>query len=401
MGEHRNALAGNAEGLAAQNAFQDTLLRLAASGAGELAILRALRAHTGRCAWTEDCYGNPRVRSGPLAQAALPARHEVPGRAEVMTAARRGPGAVRDRGRLLAPIEMAGDLLGVVALLDQEHTAAEGERHAVERAGLALAPLLAHERRLAELEPRLRLDLVDKLISGEAPEDGPQLAATFGHDLRRPQRAVVLRWSDPARQAALGEVVPRAATRLRWAVLLGARADTTIALVAGARDHDADLLYRAVSDELGVAAGAVGFGCGCERFGQLPHSYDQAVRALTVRQRSSRPHGGTSYGELGLCRVMGGGHAERETGRFVREWLGDLVDYDSSHHANLVTTLARYLDSGGSYHAAAESLRIHRSTLRYRLRRIREITGHDLGEVETRLNLHVATRIRDVLGEGG
>jgi hypothetical protein len=33
-----------------------------------------------------------------------------------------------------------------------------------------------------------------------------------------------------------------------------------------------------------------------------------------------------------------------------------------------------------------------RSTLRYRLRRIRELTGCDLAAIESRLNLHVASR---------
>ena len=41
---------------------------------------------------------------------------------------------------------------------------------------------------------------------------------------------------------------------------------------------------------------------------------------------------------------------------------------------------------------------IHRSTLRYRLRRIRELTGHELGAVDTRLNLHIATRAWQLLG---
>ncbi|MYT41929.1 PucR family transcriptional regulator [Streptomyces rimosus subsp. rimosus ATCC 10970] len=42
---------------------------------------------------------------------------------------------------------------------------------------------------------------------------------------------------------------------------------------------------------------------------------------------------------------------------------------------------------------------MHRSTLCYRLRRIREISGNDLADVEDRLNLQVATRVwRIVLG---
>ena len=38
------------------------------------------------------------------------------------------------------------------------------------------------------------------------------------------------------------------------------------------------------------------------------------------------------------------------------------------------------------------ALHIHRSTLRYRLARIAELTGYDLRKVDTRVNLHAATR---------
>jgi DNA-binding PucR family transcriptional regulator len=52
---------------------------------------------------------------------------------------------------------------------------------------------------------------------------------------------------------------------------------------------------------------------------------------------------------------------------------------------------------GGNYDAAAQALVIHRSTLRYRLQRIRGVSGLDIGEVENRLNLHLATRAWQVL----
>ncbi|WP_324792420.1 helix-turn-helix domain-containing protein, partial [Streptomyces violarus] len=52
---------------------------------------------------------------------------------------------------------------------------------------------------------------------------------------------------------------------------------------------------------------------------------------------------------------------------------------------------------GGNYAGTAESLAIHRSTLRHRLQRIREISGHDLTNVEGRLNLQVATRVWKIM----
>lgn len=80
--------------------------------------------------------------------------------------------------------------------------------------------------------------------------------------------------------------------------------------------------------------------------------------------------------------------------RFVQQWLGTLMDYDASHGAQLVTTLTEYLECGGNYDATAKVLSVHRSTLKYRLRRIREVSGYDLGLPDTRFNLQLAARAR-------
>ncbi|MCU1489764.1 MAG: sugar diacid utilization regulator, partial [Acidimicrobiaceae bacterium] len=60
--------------------------------------------------------------------------------------------------------------------------------------------------------------------------------------------------------------------------------------------------------------------------------------------------------------------------------------------AELVATLAAYLECGGSYDATSKVLSVHRNTLKYRLRRIREISGHDLTNSDTHFNLQLATR---------
>ncbi|WP_330479835.1 helix-turn-helix domain-containing protein [Streptomyces platensis] len=72
--------------------------------------------------------------------------------------------------------------------------------------------------------------------------------------------------------------------------------------------------------------------------------------------------------------------------------------WTTTPHSDLVQTLSQYFECGGNYDATAAALAIHRSTLRYRLQRIREVSGSDLGDIDSRLNLHVATRVWKVLG---
>jgi DNA-binding PucR family transcriptional regulator len=96
--------------------------------------------------------------------------------------------------------------------------------------------------------------------------------------------------------------------------------------------------------------------------------------------------------DLGIYQLLSDAADPRAVEEFIRRWLGRLLDHDAEHDLQLVPTLGTYLDCGGSYERSAESLFIHRNTLKYRLRRIREVSGLELGAPEVNFNLQLATR---------
>jgi DNA-binding PucR family transcriptional regulator len=100
--------------------------------------------------------------------------------------------------------------------------------------------------------------------------------------------------------------------------------------------------------------------------------------------------------ELGLTGLLAAVSDERLVD-YSRRHLGPLTEHDAARKGALVATLRAYLETGEQQHAA-QRLRVHPNTLRYRLDRIREITGLDLEDPETRLNLSVALRVQALLG---
>ncbi|HEV7580629.1 MAG TPA: helix-turn-helix domain-containing protein, partial [Mycobacterium sp.] len=86
-------------------------------------------------------------------------------------------------------------------------------------------------------------------------------------------------------------------------------------------------------------------------------------------------------------------HSAGAADEYARQWLGVLIDYDAAKNSDLVHTLSHYLELGGNYDESATALHVHRSTLRYRLGRIADLTGFDLRNIDTRFNLHAATRV--------
>jgi hypothetical protein len=69
--------------------------------------------------------------------------------------------------------------------------------------------------------------------------------------------------------------------------------------------------------------------------------------------------------------------------RLAEEVLGAVLDQPAEERDLLLETLQAYLSHGGSSDHAAQALHCHANTVRYRLRRIRELTGRSLTDPRT------------------
>ncbi|MGQ4379836.1 helix-turn-helix domain-containing protein [Streptomyces sp. SAS_267] len=382
-----------------QRAVHALMADVAASDGGEEAITRALHRLTGLPALVEDRFGRLRSWTGPGRPDPYPEPDPVR-QDETLHAVARQAGPVRVKDRLITLVRPHGEILGVLALVDARNEADEHTVLALEHAAASLAPELAHLRNLAEVELRLHRALVDDLLAGTDEASAYARSEAVGHDLHRSHYIVVVQWPNRTADDSFAQTVGRAASGVGMRSLLTRRSDHVV-LVADDRPH-ARALYEALARETGTRSGTIGVSAPCDSLDDIPHHYEEAQRAMEVRRHSRERYGTTFFDELGLYRILGPGNDYRELETFVQEWLGQLIDYDSRHHTAMVETLSRYFDCGGNYDETADSLAIHRSTLRYRLQRIRDISGNDLANVEDRLNLQVATRVwKIVLGGPG
>jgi sugar diacid utilization regulator len=176
-----------------------------------------------------------------------------------------------------------------------------------------LALELARQNSLAEVELRLRRDLVEEL-PGSDDESALARARALGYDLERPHRVVAV----DCRRVRPGDET------LLHAVRCSARANGVAPLL--------------------VARGA--------EVVVLADSEDGLATWPTTTASAARP---------------------------------------SSTPSDL------HLEHGRSYDATAAALNVHRSTLKYRLKRIAEVSGHDLANPETVINLQLATRARRIM----
>jgi sugar diacid utilization regulator len=385
-----DVLAATVTALEERALIHDRLTRVAAASEGPEGIARAVHELTGYAIAVEDRDGNLRAWGGPDRPESYPKQSPDRRRRLLQNATYSGD-PVRDADRLLVVAQPSADSIGVLALIDPHGTAGDRERHALELGATVLAIELARARGLADTELRLGRDFVDELLSGDTPEHALGRAEALGYNLGHPHRVVVIETSDPERYGpAFFHAVRRAARATRIGSHPVMRHGA--AVVLSEADRDCEQFRAAVLKDVGGAPCRVGVGGVCEQPSDFPRSLCEARLALRIQRAAGLGEQTPMFDELGIYRILGESAEPRSVERFVRAWLGALLDYDERKRTSLVTTLSQYLECGKRNSATATALAIHRNTLKYRLSRIREISDHDLSDADTQFNLQLATR---------
>ena len=383
-------LQGTVEALERSMAIHDRLTAVAVSGEGSEGIARAVHELTGLPVAIEDRYGNLRAWAGPNRPEPYP-KDPAPRRETLLRRAQAAGRPIREGGNLVALAHPQGDVLGVICLVDPAGAAGEHEVMALEHGATILAMELARVRSLAESELRIRRDLVDELLTGTDEESALARATALGYDLQRPHRVVVVEGRGRSKDGdALFQAVRHAAREESAGSLLVARSAQVVLLADQEADWEA--LRQAVIRDLGGGSARIAVGELCSSTADFPRSFRQARLAMQLLQTAEWEDRVVRFDDLGVYRLLIGNESLDEVERFVERWIGPLLTYDTQRSADLVRTLAHYLDRGGNYEATAAALIVHRNTLKYRLQRIRQITGLDLSDPEVCFNLSLATR---------
>jgi purine catabolism regulator len=82
---------------------------------------------------------------------------------------------------------------------------------------------------------------------------------------------------------------------------------------------------------------------------------------------------------------------------YCESLLGPIEQGDGHYGGELMRSLEAFIECNGQWEAAARRLYCHRHTLRYRIRKIEELTGRDLGSARDRIEFWLALRGREIV----
>ena len=228
--------------------------------------------------------------------------------------------------------------------------------------------------RAAELrgawDARLEALVVDAVLRGETDETVLSRASTLGWRSAAP--VVVVVGSAPELEPALALEAIRHASVIRGADMLGAvQGDRMIIVLGSSAFASADLAAEVVQTFTGdFGPGPIVVGPPVEHLMEAASSTREALsgfRAAVGWPEAPRPV--TAKDLLPERALAGDGHARRELAR-------DLYDPLLAAGGGLLETLVTFFDQGSSIEAASRALFVHANTVRYRLRRIHEVSGY-------------------------
>jgi len=130
-------------------------------------------------------------------------------------------------------------------------------------------------------------------------------------------------------------------------------------------------------------------------FSPLPECYRQASAAADTSLM--RPGRIFRYNELGIYQLLYAVNDVSVLRRYVEGVLGRIQAYDTLHHSDYDAVLACYIRNNGSIQKAAEEMGVHRNTVNYKIKNIRELFGLKLDN-EDIMRLGTAYCCREVLG---
>jgi DNA-binding PucR family transcriptional regulator len=252
---------------------------------------------------------------------------------------------------------------------------------------------LAKSRAVAEAERRLQGDFFDALAGGSlAPGEVARGLTRFG--FARDREVVVVAIEVDGDTDGLAYAAEDHLSRSGGPFLISPTAAGANLLVTSDDDLDVRDLRKAIAERFDGGALRAGAGSAV-----APSEAGRSLREARYALQVCRLEGWEAAGfeDLGTYRLLLSMAEPDALRAFSDSLLAPLDAYDEAHGGELQASLRAFLQHNARWETAAAELYVHRHTLRYRMRKVEELTGRDLGSSFDRMEFWLALRARELL----
>ena len=388
-------------------AAHERLEKIVLSEQGLDGVAGALAALIGGPALIFDGRGEPLASSGATPGAAAELGAEL--RERSRAGARRGfaPGGQLEGRALALPVARAvgGDAGAApqawLVAAKSAGTLTEFDRLTLHQAVTIVALELLRKRMADDTERRLAGDVLSALVSGELA--GGELARRL-EPFGLGERAGMVVLAPPRQvRAAVEDALARAVRDEAGAGLVAGTGRFSCALIAPPKGGDEELFALAERMRLRVirdAGAELTAGAGrAAPAGDARRTFHEARCALEARELAGDGARGpvATYHDLGSFQLLLSLQDDEALRLFCDSILAPIEDGEGAYGGELMRSLEAFIECNGQWERAARQLYCHRHTLRYRIRRVEELTGRSLDSARDRIDFWLALRGRELI----
>jgi PucR family transcriptional regulator, purine catabolism regulatory protein len=325
-----------------------------------------------------DLNGSNNAETGEF----LPEHPDIAGRSLALPVATRGRGA--PQAWLVATRDTGG--LG------------DFERLILQQAVTVVALELMRQRVVRDTERRLAGDVLAEALTGRLSES--ELAVRLRPFGVGSQAAVLVFEAFDGRAAARAEGdLDRYLADAGVGALVAAHERLLCAVIdAGESVDPVELAGRARETLAGGGEDLRAAASRAAEVGSLRRSFHEARCAL---EASALANGHSppvaSYRDLGAFQLLLSLQDDEALRLYCDSVLGPLEDASGEYGDELIRSLEAFIEQNGQWEKAARELFCHRHTLRYRIRRVEQLTGRDLSSARDRIEFWLALRARELV----
>lgn len=156
-------------------------------------------------------------------------------------------------------------------------------------------------------------------------------------------------------------------------------------------------IQEKINNELEDLTVSIGIGRFSYDITRLAENYNQAYKALKYGRMVGGGENVYHFDDLGVFRLLCNINEKEELVDFYNETIAKLKKYDNENNMNLVDTLEIFYEYNSNIKGTAKAMFVHYNTIRYRLKKIKDIIGYDVYNGTDSLNLQVGIRIGKLL----
>ncbi|MFI3238702.1 MAG: PucR family transcriptional regulator ligand-binding domain-containing protein [Lachnospiraceae bacterium] len=140
-------------------------------------------------------------------------------------------------------------------------------------------------------------------------------------------------------------------------------------------------------------------GVGKEKSDQkkIKDSFHEALGSIKISGLLGEEKQVNYFEELGFYGLLLELEQEEVLRKYSIHILNPILEYDQMNNGILVETLKAYFQCNGNLYRSSEKIYVHVNTLKYRLKKISELTNLSMENEKSRLDLHTAVIIKEFL----